>query len=408
MRLIAQKKVMANLSLRNVTKFYDKAVKPAVSGFNLEIKDKEFIVFVGPSGCGKSTTLRMVAGLEEISEGEIYIGDRLINRVEPKNRDIAMVFQDYALYPHMTIYNNIAFALKLKRIATGKTIKLFGKDIPLTRRYTKEEIREKVMEAARILELEEYLERKPKALSGGQRQRVAIGRAIVRNPKVFLMDEPLSNLDAKLRNQMRAEIILLRKRLNTTFIYVTHDQTEAMTLGDRIVIMKDGLTQQIGTPSEVFKKPANLFVASFIGAPQMNLFDAKLIMVNGEYFAEYQGVKFPVSSFAACKLAEAKASNVDIVMGVRPEHIMIAKEECDKQVGVPYIETNLSVCEMMGSELHLHLMIGEKKCIVRVPTLGISDEELDSYSDDKKIWVTFPPEAMHLFSKDNENNMIYG
>ena len=405
--MIARKNNMANLSLRNVTKYYDKAVKPAVSNFNLEIKDKEFIVFVGPSGCGKSTTLRMVAGLEEISEGEIYIGDRLINYVEPKNRDIAMVFQDYALYPHMTIYNNIAFALKLKRIPTGKTRKIFGKEVPVTRKYTKTEIRERVLEAARILELEEYLERKPKALSGGQRQRVAIGRAIVRNPKVFLMDEPLSNLDAKLRNQMRAEIILLRKRLNTTFIYVTHDQTEAMTLGDRIVIMKDGLAQQIGTPSDLFNKPANLFVASFIGAPQMNLFDAKLVQENGKYFAEYQGTKFAVSAVAEQKLKADNATNDEIVMGIRPEHITIAKEECDKQAGVPYVETTLNVCEMMGSELHLHLMIGDKKCIVRIPTLGISNEELDSYSDDKKIWITFPAEAIHLFSKENQNNLVY-
>ena len=407
MQIIARNNGMANLSLRNVTKFYDKAVKPAVSDFNLEIKDKEFIVFVGPSGCGKSTTLRMVAGLEEITGGEIYIGDTLVNNVEPKNRDIAMVFQDYALYPHMTIFNNIAFALKLKRIPTGKTMKLFGKDIPLTRKYTKEEIREKVLEAARILEIEEYLQRKPRALSGGQRQRVAIGRAIVRNPKVFLMDEPLSNLDAKLRNQMRAEIILLRKRLNTTFIYVTHDQTEAMTLGDRIVIMKDGVAQQIGTPSEVFNKPSNLFVASFIGAPQMNLADAKLVHKNDAYFVEYEGVQFPVSAFAAKKLREDKTADTQIVVGVRPEHIAVVKDECDKQAGVPYVETTLSVCEMMGSEMHLHLICGDKKCIVRVPTLGITDEELDSYSDNKKIWINFPPESLHLFSKETQENLIY-
>ena len=407
MRITAQKTVMANLSLRNVTKYYDKALKPAVSDFNLEIADKEFIVFVGPSGCGKSTTLRMVAGLEEITGGEIYIGDTLVNNVEPKNRDIAMVFQDYALYPHMTIYNNIAFGLKLKWIPNGKTMKLFGKEIALKRRYTKDEIKEKVLEAARILEIEEYLERKPKALSGGQRQRVAIGRAIVRNPKVFLMDEPLSNLDAKLRNQMRAEIILLRKRLNTTFIYVTHDQTEAMTLGDRIVIMKDGVAQQIGTPSEVFNKPANLFVAGFIGAPQMNFFDAKLLLENDSYSVEYNGERFSLTENAINILSEKNAASQDITLGVRPEHITLVMDENEKQSGVSYIETDLSVCEMMGSELHLHIMIEGNKYIVRIPTLGISDDELDRYSQEQKLWITFPPETLHLFSKETQKNLIY-
>ena len=242
----------------------------AVQEFNLEIADKEFIVLVGPSGCGKSTTLRMIAGLEEISEGELWIGDRLVNDVAPKDRDIAMVFQNYALYPHMTVYDNMAFALKL-------------------RHAPKAEIDRKVKEAAEILDITQYLGRKPKALSGGQRQRVAIGRAIVRDPQVMLMDEPLSNLDAKLRNQMRAEIIKLRQRINTTFIYVTHDQTEAMTLGDRIVIMKDGFIQQIGTPQEVFNHPYNLFVAGFIGSPQMNFFDAKLLKQNGKYAVELGG-----------------------------------------------------------------------------------------------------------------------
>lgn len=407
MRLTAQEMIMANLSLRNVTKYYDKALKPAVSDFNLEIADKEFIVFVGPSGCGKSTTLRMVAGLEEITGGEIYIGDRLVNKVEPKNRDIAMVFQDYALYPHMTIYKNIAFGLKLKWIPSGKTIKLFGKEIALKRRYTKEEIKDKVLEAARILEIEEYLDRKPKALSGGQRQRVAIGRAIVKTPKVFLMDEPLSNLDAKLRNQMRAEIILLRKRLKTTFIYVTHDQTEAMTLGDRIVIMKDGITQQIGTPSEVFHKPSNLFVAGFIGAPQMNFFDAKLLSKDESYSVEYNGQTFSLTENAVNLLRGKNAAAQDVTLGVRPEHITLVMDESQKKSNVPYLESNLSVCEMMGSELHLHLMIGEKKIIVRVPTLGISDEELDQYSDNRKVWLTFPAESIHVFEKENDCNLLY-
>ena len=252
---------MANVTLKNIKKVYDKNVV-AVQEFSLEIADKEFIVLVGPSGCGKSTTLRMIAGLEEITDGELYIGDRLVNDVAPKDRDIAMVFQNYALYPHMTVYENMAFGLKLRKVP-------------------KAEIDEKVKEAAEILGITEYLQRKPKALSGGQRQRVAIGRAIVRHPQVFLMDEPLSNLDAKLRNQMRAELIKLRQNVNTTFVYVTHDQTEAMTLGDRIVIMKDGYIQQIGTPQQVFNHPANLFVAGFIGSPQMNFFDAQLSIEGG-------------------------------------------------------------------------------------------------------------------------------
>ena len=260
---------MASVKLEHVKKIYDNSVV-AVHDFNLEIKDKEFVVFVGPSGCGKSTTLRMVAGLEDISEGTLTIGDRVVNDVEPKDRDIAMVFQNYALYPHLTVYENIAFSLRIRKMDN-------------------EEIHRRVCEAADILGITQYLARKPKALSGGQRQRVAIGRAIVRNPAVFLMDEPLSNLDAKLRNQMRAEIILLRKRLDTTFIYVTHDQTEAMTLGDRIVIMKDGFIQQVGTPQQVFDEPHNLFVAGFIGSPQMNFMNAKLTK-NGDNYADRKSV----------------------------------------------------------------------------------------------------------------------
>ena len=260
---------MSTVSLKNIYKIYDNSVT-AVSDFNLEIADKEFIVLVGPSGCGKSTTLRMVAGLEEISKGELYIDGKLVNDVEPKDRDIAMVFQSYSLYPHMTVRENMEFPLKLKKVP-------------------KEEIQQRVDQAAEILGITQYLDRKPKALSGGQRQRVAIGRAIVREPKVLLMDEPLSNLDAKLRNQMRAEIIKLRQRINTTFVYVTHDQTEAMTLGDRIVIMKDGFVQQIGTPQEVFEKPINIFVAGFIGTPQMNFFNARLEKKGGDYSVEYAG-----------------------------------------------------------------------------------------------------------------------
>ena len=271
---------MADLSLRNIKKIYDKNVT-AVHEFNLEIADKEFIVLVGPSGCGKSTTLRMIAGLEDISEGDLLIGGKRVNDVEPKDRDIAMVFQSYALYPHMTVYENMAFSLKLRHVS-------------------KDEIDKKVRDAAAILGITEYLERKPKALSGGQRQRVAIGRAIVREPQVFLMDEPLSNLDAKLRNQMRAEIIKLRQRIDTTFIYVTHDQTEAMTLGDRIVIMRDGYIMQIGTPQEVFDRPANIFVAGFIGSPQMNLFNARLEKIGEGYQVSCAGATIEIGR-ASCR-----------------------------------------------------------------------------------------------------------
>lgn len=391
---------MANLSLRNITKFYDKATSPAVKDFCLEIDDKEFIVFVGPSGCGKSTTLRMIAGLEEITGGEIYIGDRMVNYVEPKNRDIAMVFQNYALYPHMTVYDNIAYGLKLKRFADPETGKM--------RKYTKKEIDEKVQEAARILEITEFLARKPKQLSGGQRQRVAIGRAIVRNPKVFLMDEPLSNLDAKLRNQMRAEIILLRKRINTTFIYVTHDQTEAMTLGDRIVIMKDGVIQQVGTPTEVFNMPGNLFVAGFIGAPQMNFFEGELERgENDRYGVRYHNEFFAVSDEANEILHANNTALQPVTMGVRPEHISLARREDLKESGLPYLEADLLVSEMMGSELHLHLMLGEKKIIVRIPTLGLSNREIETISENKTFWISFLPETIHLFDKETNQNLVY-
>ena len=277
----------------------------AVQEFSLNIADKEFIVLVGPSGCGKSTTLRMVAGLEEISGGELYIDGKLMNDVAPKDRDIAMVFQNYALYPHMTVRENMAFPLKLKK-------------------YPKEEIRKRVDQAAEVLGITEYLDRKPKALSGGQRQRVAIGRAIVREPKVLLMDEPLSNLDAKLRNQMRAEIIKLRQRIDTTFIYVTHDQTEAMTLGDRIVIMKDGVIQQIGTPQEVFDHPTNLFVAGFIGTPQMNFFDAELVKEDGRYAVVLENARVELSEAKQANLARKQVQPGPITLVVRPEHISLA------------------------------------------------------------------------------------
>jgi multiple sugar transport system ATP-binding protein len=297
---------MSEVILKGIKKVYDGDVT-AVHDVNINIKDKEFIVLVGPSGCGKSTTLRMVAGLEDISGGELYIDGKLCNDVEPKDRDIAMVFQSYALYPHMTVRDNLGFALKLKKVP-------------------KAEIKKKVEEVAQILDITQYLDRKPKALSGGQRQRVAIGRAMVRDPKVFLMDEPLSNLDAKLRNQMRAEIIKLRSRINTTFMYVTHDQTEAMTLGDRIVIMKDGFVNQIGTPQELFGKPVNLFVAGFIGMPVMNFFDGcKLLLENGKYFAEIRNVKFELSDFQQKALKSRNTKPCDIIAGIRPQHITVGE-----------------------------------------------------------------------------------
>ena len=341
----------------------------AVQAFNLDIKDKEFIVLVGPSGCGKSTTLRMVAGLEEISDGELYIDGKKCNDVAPKDRDIAMVFQNYALYPHMTVYENMAFSLKLKKV-------------------DKEEIDRKVREAAEILDITQYLDRKPKALSGGQRQRVAIGRAIVRNPKVLLMDEPLSNLDAKLRNQMRAEIIKLRQKIDTTFIYVTHDQVEAMTLGDRIVIMKDGYIQQIGTPQEVFNHPVNLFVAGFIGTPQMNFFDAKLD--NGKVTVQGHEIELTADQKAACK-----DKSGDVILGIRPVHVSLA----DKG-----IEAKIDVTELMGSELHLHLDSNGKDVVVVVPTTEIDVDKLHGSHD--TVHYTFKPELMHIFDKTTEKALF--
>ena len=318
----------------------------AVQEFSLNIADKEFIVLVGPSGCGKSTTLRMVAGLEEISGGELYIDGKLMNDVAPKDRDIAMVFQNYALYPHMTVRENMAFPLKLKK-------------------YPKEEIRKRVDQAAEVLGITEYLDRKPKALSGGQRQRVAIGRAIVREPKVLLMDEPLSNLDAKLRNQMRAEIIKLRQRIDTTFIYVTHDQTEAMTLGDRIVIMKDGVIQQIGTPQEVFDHPTNLFVAGFIGTPQMNFFDAELVKEDGRYAVVLENARVELSEAKQANLARKQVQPGPITLGVRPEHISLAGDASQAVRGT------VDVAEMMGSAVHLHVDACGRDTIVILQTMDL-------------------------------------
>ena len=396
------KNSMASLTLKNVKKIYpfngddakkkkkkkgepekktnlqvtDKGVV-AVQEFNLEIADKEFIVLVGPSGCGKSTTLRMIAGLEEISEGELYIGDRLVNDVAPKDRDIAMVFQYYALYPHMTVYENIAFALKL-------------------RHTPKDEIDRKVKEAAEILDITQYLGRKPKALSGGQRQRVAIGRAIVREPQVLLMDEPLSNLDAKLRNQMRAEIIKLRERIQTTFIYVTHDQTEAMTLGDRIVIMKDGFIQQIGTPQEVFNHPYNLFVAGFIGTPQMNLFDAKLVKKNGKYAVDLNGYVVELSEEKQAALAKNNVAEQDVVLGVRPEHITLENSGVDAKV---------DVSEMMGSSVHLHVTAMGRDVVLVVSTMNMTGAEVAALTGGASVKFGFGGHVCHVFNKETGINL---
>ena len=347
----------------------------AVQQFSLDIKDKEFIVLVGPSGCGKSTTLRMVAGLEEISGGELIIDGKVMNDVAPKDRDIAMVFQNYALYPHMTVYENMAFSLKLRHTA-------------------KDEIDRKVREAARILDITQYLERKPKALSGGQRQRVAIGRAIVRAPKVMLMDEPLSNLDAKLRNEMRAEIIKLRQRIDTTFMYVTHDQTEAMTLGDRIVIMRDGYIQQIGTPQEVFNHPANLFVAGFIGMPVMNFFDAELKREGNNYFVELSGVKVQLDEKKTARLLKNNVQSQPITLGVRPEHTHVS------DTGVP---AKVDVSEMMGSSVHLHVNADGRDVIIIVPTLDMEN----NYNYGDLVHFTFAGNVAHVFSKETDKNLEF-
>ena len=349
----------------------------AVQEFNLDIADHEFIVLVGPSGCGKSTTLRMVAGLEEISAGELYIDGKLMNDVAPKDRDIAMVFQNYALYPHMTVYENMAFSLKLKKLP-------------------KAEIDKKVREAAEILDITALLDRKPKALSGGQRQRVAIGRAIVRSPKVFLMDEPLSNLDAKLRNQMRAEIIKLRDKIDTTFVYVTHDQTEAMTLGDRIVIMRDGFIQQIGTPQEVFDRPANLFVAGFIGTPQMNFFDAELKRDGDKYVVDVCGEELRLTEEKQAALLRGNVPAGPVTLGIRPEHIVLAKNG-----GIP---ARVDVSEMMGSSVHLHLTAAGHDAVVIVPTL-----ELDAIpSLGQEIYLELHEDSIHLFDRETEKSLLLG
>ena len=406
---------MAEVILKNVRKVYpnteskkkkkkDEAVEKknnleitdegvvAVQDFNIDVADKEFIVLVGPSGCGKSTTLRMIAGLEEISGGELFIDGKQMNDVAPKDRDIAMVFQNYALYPHMTVYENIAFPLKLKKIAeTDADGKTHLKKMP------NDEIDRRVREAAEVLDITQFLDRKPKALSGGQRQRVAIGRAIVRSPKVLLMDEPLSNLDAKLRNQMRAEIIKLREKIDTTFIYVTHDQVEAMTLGDRIVIMRDGYIQQIGTPQEVFNHPANLFVAGFIGMPQMNFYDAKLVLEDGQYAVVLDGAKVTLPEEKQAKLKANGAAAGPITLGVRPEHLILSGDEGSM------IHGTVDVSEMMGSAVHLHVSACGSDTIMIVPTTEL--ESTSAFTIGSPIAFTFNGAMAHLFDRNTQKNL---
>ncbi len=390
---------MATLELKHIEKVYPNAVEKkkkkkgepekknnlkvteegvlAVDDFNLEIKDKEFIVLVGPSGCGKSTTLRMVAGLEDITRGELYIDGKLMNDIEPKDRDIAMVFQNYALYPHMTVRENLEFPLKLRKMP-------------------KEEMKVKVDQAAEILGITEYLDRKPKALSGGQRQRVAIGRAIVRDPKVLLMDEPLSNLDAKLRNQMRAEIIKLRQRIDSTFLYVTHDQTEAMTLGDRIVIMKDGVIQQVGTPQDLYDHPNNKFVAGFIGVPQMNFYDGELVEKNGAYAVRVDGAEIALEPERSKALKDKAVTSQKVTVGVRPEHVSL-----DEKDGA-MIHGKVDVSEMMGASIHLHVNAGGNDSIIIVPTLDLKDR---SFKIGDEISFTFTPNVIHLFDVESGKNL---
>lgn len=369
---------MASLSLKNITKTYTGGFT-AVKDFSLDIEDKEFIIFVGPSGCGKSTTLRMIAGLEEISDGELYIGDKLMNDVVPKDRDIAMVFQNYALYPHMTVYENMAFGLKLRKVP-------------------KDEIKKKVEEAAQILGIEPLLDRKPKALSGGQRQRVALGRAIVREPKVFLMDEPLSNLDAKLRVQMRTEIGKLHHELQTTFIYVTHDQTEAMTMGTRIVVMKDGIIQQVDTPANLYSYPCNMFVAGFIGSPQMNFIDVTVnVKADGTYLTNGNfSVKLPEGK--AKKEEFASYNGKEVVMGIRPEDIY------DDQLHISeapdcVADVKIDLTEMMGAETYLYFEVEGINFTARVNPRTTAKRE-------QVIKIAIDPNKIHLFDKETEATIL--
>ena len=365
---------MASLSLSHINKTYPNGFE-AVKDFNLEISDKEFIIFVGPSGCGKSTTLRMIAGLEEISSGELKIGDRVVNDVEPKDRDIAMVFQNYALYPHMTVYDNMAFSLKLRKVP-------------------KAEIDKMVREAAKILDLEKLLDRKPKALSGGQRQRVAMGRAIVRSPKVFLMDEPLSNLDAKLRVQMRTEISKLHQRLGATIIYVTHDQTEAMTLGTRIVVMKDGVVQQVDTPQNLYNYPGNLFVAGFIGSPQMNMVDAVVDVKGSDVYLKVDQTAIKLPPAKAKKLIDGGYNGKTVIMGIRPEDVK--DDEMSLSIaGDAVVEAKIEVYELLGAEVYLYFTVAGSNFTARV-----NPRTTARHGDVVKFALDV--EKIHVFDKETE------
>ena len=364
--------IMAKVVLSNINKIYDNGFH-AVKGINLDIEDKEFMILVGPSGCGKTTSLRMIAGLEEISSGEMSIGDQVVNTVAPKDRNIAMVFQNYALYPHMSVYDNMAFGLKLQKTP-------------------KDEIKARIDKTARILDIEQLLTRKPKQLSGGQRQRVALGRAIVRKPEVFLMDEPLSNLDAKLRVQMRAELIKLHKELQTTFVYVTHDQTEAMTMGTRICVMNDGIIQQVADPKTIYNHPANMFVASFIGAPQMNFIDAILVEKNGKVVCEIDGFEMEVNAAGAEKVKKGGHIGKEVVVGVRPENIKILESGNG-------LKAKVEVTELLGSDLNVYFSFKGKHYIAK------EDAKIE-LAFDQDIYVTFDSEKIHLFDKATEQSIL--
>ena len=377
---------MAGLSLKHIYKKYPGGVT-AVSDFNLEIKDKEFLIFVGPSGCGKSTTLRMIAGLEEITEGELFIGETLVNDVAPKDRDIAMVFQNYALYPHMTVFENMAFGLKLRKVP-------------------KEEIKRRVEEAARILDINHLLERRPKALSGGQKQRVALGRAIVRNPKVFLLDEPLSNLDAKLRASMRTELTKLHKKVETTFVYVTHDQVEAMTMATRIVVMKDGLIQQVDTPQNLYDYPVNLFVAGFIGTPQMNFITSKLIEEGGDLFLTFGSNKVKVPAEKANEPALKEYIGQEVILGIRPECL---HDDPAHVAAMPdsTIETTVEVTELMGAEIYLYLSFDGQEDATNGKNIIARVSSRSTSRAGDQIKIALEANRMHIFDKDTERCIVH-
>ncbi len=390
---------MASLSLKHIYKIYPNGFE-AVKDFNLEVEDREFIIFVGPSGCGKSTTLRMIAGLEDISDGEFMIDGKIMNDVEPKDRDIAMVFQNYALYPHMSVQDNMAFGLKLRKVP-------------------KHEIKKKVADAARVLDLDELLERKPAALSGGQRQRVAMGRAIVREPKVFLMDEPLSNLDAKLRVQMRAEIASLHQRLGATIIYVTHDQTEAMTLGTRIVVMKDGIIQQVASPRELYNKPVNLFVAGFIGSPQMNFVNAECVVEGEDVYLEFDQFRIKLPTAKSKALIDGGYAGKTVVMGIRPEAIVDSAHELEQHPD-SQMEVKITGYELLGSEVLLYFHLRNEKAVERDRQFSDEDDafvkkaqfcaKVDASTTARygnKITVALDTDKIHVFDKETEQAIVH-